>query len=218
MEISFSQAQTWKRCKRQWSFDKVDKRKGIPGMAAIRGNRYHEAIESAIKLGGVSSNRIITNALDLVSELNDVEPEAYLEMVEDNIKIRGYADVIGSRHIPTETLLEPNTKKSVIVDWKFPGKHPGKTPKKEYRNQLQLYGRLHGADELIVAFPEHDTAFKFDYDPVEGLKMVDELLEVAKEIIDSGAKEIPGAEQTPTPNFLCKNYCNFRDICPYGGR
>lgn len=206
MEISFSQSNQWQLCKRSWSFSKVQKLRGISSFASIRGSRYHEAIEDHVKAGTNSSNRSVTNALDIVAELTDVVAEQYLEGTVDDIKVRGYADVIGT----------DSDGNRVVVDWKFPGKSPGRTPKKDYVDQLQLYGYMSKAESVMVAFPEHDKAFKLNANHERGAEVFDRLVNVAKDIIDTDAFSKSGMETEPSPNFLCANYCNFRHLCPMG--
>ena len=207
-EISYSQANTFRDCKRKWAYRYVDKRKGIPSLPAIRGNRYHSAIEQAILDDVEPVNEILSRAVAIFSRLGweNVKPEEYLEYIEGDYKVRGYADIVAEKD-----------GKHYVLDWKFPGKHPGKKPPPKHVDQIQLYAYLLGSDVCVLAYPEHDTAFTFEADDIHGERILNRLIKTVKEIDESGAYEVPGAEQQPTPNFLCRDWCEYRDVCEFGG-
>lgn len=210
IEISFSQAQTWNNCRKAWAYRYVDKRKGIPSLPAVRGNRYHSAIENALNAGRMPENPILARAVEVINRLewDSLEPEKYVEYVQDDLKIRGYADVVGKK-----------AELNYVVDWKFPGKHPGGTAKKDYLDQINLYSFMFGFNDarLIIVYPEHDVAFASNADPARGEKVAEKILVAAGEIKTSGALEIYGKDQEPTYNWTCKQYCDHRDVCPLGG-
>lgn len=213
IEISFSQANTWKTCRKQWAYRYVDGRKGIPSLPAVRGNRYHEAIEASLKMGSRPDNPILGRAVNVIARLGweKVEPEKYLELYDETkqYKIRGYADVIGHKE-----------DQDFVLDWKFPGKHPGSSPKKDYVDQIQLYGYMSGFNgaSLILAYPEHDTAFTVEQDFERGKSVAESIFDAARQIDECGAKDMPGDSVDGSYNWSCREYCSHRDICPMGGK
>lgn len=210
MEISFSQAQTWKTCSRSWAYKYVNGYIGLPSIPSILGSRYHSEIEECLLQGMDSGNEYVQNAIDVVDalEFDHAYPEMYLEDIRDGIKVRGYADVIGKKD-----------DNYWVIDWKFPGKSPGSKPKKDHVDQVQLYAYLLGESDTtcVVAYPSHEKAFCLEADLVRGREVLDDIYEVGREIIDSGALKIKGEDQEPTYNYLCGAYCGFRDRCPMGG-
>lgn len=214
ISMSFSQHNTYRRCKKAWAYDKVDGIKGIPGLAALRGTRYHEAIEACIKGDQKPNHQFIKNAFSVLEKLDGFDPEVLLEQTSDGVHVRGYADIIGGRNLLAGYGF---AAEKTVIDWKFPGKSPGNKAKPDHISQVNLYGYLAKADKGVVAYPEFGKYFEFDIDHDAGERTFDLLVEAGKEIRDSGALEISGADQEPTKNFLCAKHCSYRAICPLGG-
>jgi CRISPR/Cas system-associated exonuclease Cas4 (RecB family) len=205
IDMSFSQANQYLLCKRSWSFSKVDGLRGLPSLASSRGTMWHSRIEEAIMHIEYKSHPFLRRAVEVIEDFESLEAEKYLVKTMRDVKVRGYADAFGVAE-----------GQKIVIDWKFPGKHPGKTPKKDYVDQLQLYGLLAEADKLMVVFPEHEVSFSFGADVKHGQRVLDRLVEVGQEIIETKAFERYGLETEPTPNWTCKSYCNYRHLCPLG--
>jgi len=203
VDISFSQGESWQSCRRKWAFRYVDRLIGIPGLSAIRGSRLHKAIEDTL-LEGKDYTHIpsVFWAIDSLGEWGDLsglEPEKYFEVIRGDVKVRGYIDVA----LPDY---------GVVLDWKFPGRSPGRIPRENYLRQIQLYALVEEADKAIISYPEYKKAVEVPVDYDKGQDVLEEIFEVAGEIISSGAREVSGFEQEATPNSLC-GWCDYRDIC-----
>lgn len=220
--MSFSQMSTYRRCKKAWAFDKVDKHSGIPGLASIRGTRFHSAIESCVAEETESKNPYVQNALKLLKSFDEVKPEVYLEHIEDGVKVRGYADIIATDYIDvsgsedSDTYAGPDREDVTVIDWKFPLKKPGSC-KPDHKRQLNLYALLTDAETCQVVFPEYDKAYKFYADHEVGREVLQDCIDVGVEIRDTKANETSGFDTEGTYNYLCKAYCSHRAICPLGG-
>lgn len=202
IEISYSQSNTFRTCRRQWSYSRVEGLNGIPNPIGTLGTRYHAKIEEHIKSGEKSENKYVSRALESLMGLNNIEAEKYIEHFQDDYKFRGYADVVAD---------------GVVIDWKFPMKDPGTKPNKKHKDQLNLYAYLLEAEECRVVFPEYDKAFSFKANHDYGKKVLEGIYKVAQEIDETNAWEIPALEQKATPNGLCKEWCAYRSMCPHGG-
>lgn len=202
MEISFSQAGNWDTCKRSWAYSKVDGLRGIPNKVAIRGVRYHEAIEQHIVDGERSANPIVQDALDSLYGLKDVVAEKFVEDYRGNHHFRGFADVVAD---------------GVVLDWKFPVRDPGGQCRDKYRDQLNLYAFLLGSSECRVVLPEYGREFIWEADVDAGARVLDWIYGVADEIEASGALGVGSLMQEASPNGLCLKWCGYRDLCEFGG-
>jgi len=215
LELSFSQANQWRLCRKSWCFSKVDKLGQIPSLPAIRGSRYHEAIEQGLK-GEVPTEKSIVWALNLVEQTRgerQVTPEYYTEKITGQFKIRGYIDIF----FGTENLLGDPTD-NIVLDWKFgrmSSLYKGE-PRNEYKDQLELYAYMVNAKTCMLVFPKDQQIFEWEATPKIGKRVYDSIIEVGYEIIESGYQEKSGFDVEGTPNWTCERYCSYRDRCIHG--
>lgn len=218
IEMSHSQIEQRRSCSKQWHFNKADGLIGIPSMAALRGNRYHEAIQEKIEDGSFEhENKSVQFALDFALTLGGIiESEQYTQKIEGDVRVRGYIDVYAE---DMGTNADDDVEIRTVADWKFPTKKPGRVPRTGYIRQLNLYAYLTGADRCAVVYPEYEKVFEFDADRKKGEKYFEDIVAEGVKILENNELEVSGFDVKGTPSPLC-DYCEFRAFCPdrLGGR
>lgn len=214
--ISFSQANTFNTCRRNWSYQKVDQLKRLFSWYTYWGSRVHKQIEDAF-LGEDKAPRSTPaqNAYNFVHNKHDavdifVETELRSEVV-DGVQIRGFADIIFTQIIE----LAPGPKMSVrtLADWKTKASSPD-APSAENWNQVQLYAYLHGGiDQVCIYYPEYDKAYYREANSIVGKQVHDELMFTGQLILnDEKIRTTKGDDQVATPNKNCF-FCDHQARC-----
>lgn len=200
--ISFSQANNFNQCARNWAWKKVDKLTEPISWYTFWGSRMHKQIEDLFS-GENSRSANADNAFNFIHGFDEVKVlavEKYVERVVDGIKLRGYID-----------LYFECDGDGYVVDWKSKASAPSEPSEDNWR-QVQLYAFLTGATRVCIYYPEYDRFFIEVADPLIGLDVFDNILNTARTIIDTKAMEIKGDDQVATPNKNCF-FCPWQDRC-----
>lgn len=210
--ISFSQANTFNDCAKQWAYKYLDHAPEKPNPYMAAGKEFHKKIEHHLSnvalfpgtpdLEYAASIAVIDNHMPLL-EQEVVAQTMDAEMQKVTVYVKGFVDAI----------VETNDRR-IVVDWKTSQRKP-KEMTERYRNQLSLYAYMldcTSKDTIMLAYPQYQVSFEEQYDPEYGEQVYDHIVDTAYEIEEfslqvSSAKEVKG-----TPSRNCK-YCSFVDVC-----